>query len=159
MPDRKFDPISCSVLLFFISHTRELNQAVLAWTDLFRSSVSILPVLSPSFPPSTHINNRGIGDRALFCHLTFPPQTQQQTARDASWEQITAGLQYKWRKAEWLPVRSWIQLFSQASIMRRGTIFTQLHHLLESCDGFFMWRRGFTIAEASVRTLAFFYLS
>lgn len=33
-----------------------------------------------SFPAPCLINNGAIGDRALFCHLTSPPQTQQQQA-------------------------------------------------------------------------------
>lgn len=56
------------------------------------ASVPVLPVLSPCLP-STHplINNGAIGDRALFCHLTFPPPTQRQTAGDAS-----SGTDYSW---------------------------------------------------------------
>lgn len=87
---RKFNPI-------FTRHTGDRIKQCGGTNKLFQShSVPILPLLSPSFPPPTFINNGGISDRALFCHLTFPPLHQQQA--EMLREQITAGLQYTWSK-------------------------------------------------------------
>lgn len=132
-------PISCSALLFLMSHMGNGNKLRVGMNKLVIFTAFLyFPVLSPSFPPPYLINNGGIGDRALFCHLTSPPQTQQQADRDAPREQITASVQYTWRKPAWLPAHSWIQLFSQYYEERRPLLFTYFsfwaHVISQRCE-------------------------
>lgn len=53
------------------------SSSLLAWKrQFFFLSCTVFSFLHSSFqvfPPPTLINNGGIGDGALFCHLTFPP--------------------------------------------------------------------------------------
>lgn len=71
------------------------RRCVLARTNFFILAPRVFPFsqFSPHAFPPPHplINNGAIGDRALFCHLTFPPPTQRQTAWDAS-----SGTDYSW---------------------------------------------------------------
>lgn len=162
-------PISWAALTFLDDFHKERNQAG-SWHEqtfcFVFSNYATFPFSQFSLPASlasSLINNGGIGDRALFCHLTFSPQTQQQTARDASREQITAAIYMKKTSMAASALLNSIIQLSQYYEEKSPLLYTVLVvctfcHLSDFCDGLFIQRCGFHITHTFTHTVVFLFI-